>query len=128
MSMGRPIAVVVVLSALLGACGGAGIPGGTSGPGTSTASGPAVDRARRDLCHDLLLVQSGFRPDALARLLPKLRADVDAFEQAKDAEDAQAVRRLEVAMDRLRRAVIAGRGVKQATNAVVAVLAHISFC
>jgi hypothetical protein len=124
----RAFVVGVVLSAMLVACGSGGTPGGTSGPGPSTASGPAVDRARRDLCHDLLLVQSGFRPDALARLLPKLRDDVHAFEQAKDVEDAQAVRRLAVAMDRLRRAVIAGRGVRQATNAVVAVLAHLSFC
>jgi len=75
-----------------------------------------------------LLIQSGFRPDALARLLPKLRADVAGFAQAGDPKDAKAVHRLVLAFARLRRALVGHHGVNAATTALERVLAELPGC
>lgn len=90
--------------------------------------GDAVAKAKQQLCQDLLLIQSGFRPDALGRMLPKLRADVSAFAAAGDAQDARTVHQLVRAVAKLRKALLERHGVSAASNAVEAVVAHLPGC
>jgi hypothetical protein len=87
-----------------------------------------VAKARQQLCQDLLLIQSGFRPDALGRMLPKLRADVSAFAAAGDTKDARTVHQLARAVAKLRKALLAGQGVSAASNALEAVVGHLPGC
>jgi hypothetical protein len=122
------VAVTAVLAIVMAGCGG-----GTTGPQgrptpRTTAPGTAERKARRDFCEDLLLIQSGFRPDALARLLPQLRQDAAEFEGAGDHEAAQTVHRLASAVGKLRAALIDEQGVTRARNEVEAVLTHLPGC
>jgi len=124
----RRLIAAGLLVGTLGACGSGSPSGASPRATTSSAGGGAVARARQQLCEDLLLIQSGFRPDAFGRLLPRLRADVSAFAAAGDTKDARTVHQLARAMARLRKALLAGRGVGAARNAVEAVVGHLPGC
>jgi hypothetical protein len=119
-------AFITVLALTMVGCGG-----GSGHPGTTAPSatvGAAQAKARRDLCEDLLLIQSGFRPDALARLLPELKHDAAEFAHAGDRDGAREVHRLVVAVRNLRTALINQQGVSRAQNQVEAILSHLPSC
>jgi hypothetical protein len=121
MTRGRTVFVAVSLAAALSlaACGGGGgdKPTPTSGSG-GTSGGANVDQARQQLCSDLLLIQSGFRPDALTRFITRLKIDRAAFVTAGDKADAAKVLVLQAAAVKLRHALLTQQGVDKGQNAL----------
>jgi hypothetical protein len=105
------VAVATAAALTLAACGGGGGSGSTSSPGGGGSTN--VDAAKQRLCQDLLLIQSGFRPDALTRFLTRLKIDREAFVSAGDSADAAKVKVLEAAAMKLRHALLAQQGVQQ---------------
>jgi hypothetical protein len=119
----------LLLAGALAACGGSlGPPGPSSSGSSSTSADTAVAAAGQQLCQDLLLMQSGFRPDALTRLLPKLKADATAFASAGDPRDALTVHKLVMAVKKLRKALIQQQGVTAASNKVQALIGRLPSC
>jgi len=112
----------------LSACGGGGISQTPSSGPSSPKGNDAIEQATRRLCGDLLLIQSGFRTDALARLGPKLVADATAFAAAGDATTAKAIRGFSKAIAKLRQALLQHAGVDEAQHAVLRALGRLPAC
>jgi hypothetical protein len=111
------VAVSTAAALMLAACGGGG--GSKDTPTPSGGGGGAkVDAARQQLCQDLLLIQSGFRPDALTRFLTRLKIDRAAFVTAGDQADAAKVKVLAAAAVKLRHALLTQQGVPQGQQAL----------
>ncbi len=129
MRRGAAALVAAAMATSLAACGGGGgSPPTPPGSGSGTGTGDAVEQATHRLCNDLLLIQSGFRPDALGRLAPKLAADAAAFAAAGDRKTAGAVRDFSKAIAKLRTALLQHQGVNEAQNAVVRSLEDLPSC
>jgi hypothetical protein len=113
------VAVAVAAALSLAACGGGGgdKPTPTSGA-TGGGGGAAVDKARQQLCSDILLIQSGFRPDAMTRFITRLKIDRAAFVSAGDTADAAKVVALQAAAVKLRHALLTQKGVDQGQHAL----------
>jgi hypothetical protein len=113
------VAMAVAAALSLAACGGGGgdKPTPTSGSG-GTSGGASVDQARQQLCSDLLLIQSGFRPDALTRFITRLKIDRAAFVSAGDKADATKVVVLQAAAVKLRHALLTQQGVAKGQQAL----------
>jgi hypothetical protein len=113
------VALAVVAALSLAACGGDGGDGGTPTPPSGSGGGSGnVDQARQQLCSDLLLIQSGFRPDALTRFITRLKIDRAAFVTAGDKADAAKVLVLQAAAVKLRHALLTQQGVDKGQNAL----------
>jgi hypothetical protein len=80
------------------------------------------------LCNDILLIQSGFRPDALSRFLVKLKADKAAFKAAGDTATVKQIAAVEAATTKLRQALLAQKGVQQASQKLATALAKLPAC
>jgi hypothetical protein len=83
-----PVVIAVVVGAVLLASGG-----GTPNPKPTNAK---LLQARRTYCHDLSILQNGFRPEALGRFLTKMKRDEALFRAAGDhpsVKDLTAIRR-----------------------------------
>jgi hypothetical protein len=113
------LAAGLALAIGLSACGGGGSPSKSpsSGSASGGGSGGGAQTVKRALCQDLLLIQSGFRPDALARFLVRLKADRAAFKAAHDSADAKAVAAVAAATVKLRKALLDQQGVPAAQQA-----------
>jgi len=108
---------VLSVALLLAACGGGGTTVTTTDRPPITA---ALDAARKAFCRDLVAVGGGaeIRPEAIARLLPKLRHDAALYQRASDPTDAVKVRTFAAALARVRAAAL-GNGDAAAANAAV---------
>ena len=95
---------------------------------TRTTRSAAVVRVDRSLCHDLLLLQTGFRAPALGRLLPKLRHDAALYGKAGDPSDQRAVGDLVAAVTKLRSALTSGGNTTEATKGVEKALQSVPGC
>ncbi len=114
----RRSAFVAVAAALsLAACSGGGGDKPTSTSGSGGGSGGA-DQALEQLCQDILLIQSGFRPDAMTRFITRLKIDRAAFVSAGDKADAAKVLALQAAAAKLRHALLTEHGVDQGQQAL----------
>lgn len=112
------VATALALATGLTACGGGGSPTDSSSAGSTSGGGSGgVDAAKQALCQDILLIQSGFRPEALGRFLVRLKADKAAFKAAHDSADAKAVAAVAAATVKLRKALLDQQGVPAAQQA-----------
>ena len=114
------VAVAVAAALSLAACGGGGsdTPTPTPTSGGGSGAGADVDQARQQLCSDLLLIQSGFRPDAMTRFITRLKIDRAAFGSAGDKADAAKVLVLQAAAVKLRHALLTQQGVDKGQQAL----------
>ncbi|HXJ66413.1 MAG TPA: hypothetical protein VNN79_21850 [Actinomycetota bacterium] len=126
------VAAVAALALSLAACsGGSGgdqPSDGASSGATSGSGATGAAAAKRALCNDILLIQSGFRPDALERFLVRLKADRQAFAAAGDTATAKQVAVVAAATTRLRQALLDQKGVQQASQALGNALAKLPTC
>lgn len=124
------VAAVTALALSLAACGGGSggdhPSGGASSGATSGGTGAAA--AQQALCNDLLLIQSGFRPDALGRLLDRLKADRQAFVAAGDTATAKQVALVAAATTKLRQALLNQQGVQHAQQAFASAIEKLPAC
>ena len=125
------LALALSLAACGGGSGGDHPSGGASSGGSTTGStsgGGGVEAAKRALCKDLLLIQSGFRPDALQRLLDRLKVDRQAFVAAGDKATAKQVAKVAAATNKLRQALLNQKNVQQAQQAFANAIDKLPSC
>jgi len=123
------VAGAAALALSLAACSGSGNPLPSNGASTSSTSGSSGGgSALQTLCNDILLIQSGFRPDALQRFLDRLKEDHQAFLDQGDKATAKAVAAVEVATAKLRQALLNQKNVQQAQAAFADAIKKLPTC
>ena len=126
------VAGVTALALSLAACsGGSGDDHPSSGASSGATSGSGATgaaAAKQALCNDILLIQSGFRPDALQRFLDRLKLDHQAFVAAGDKATAKQVAAVEAATTRLRQALLDQKNVQQAQVAFANAIKKLPTC
>jgi hypothetical protein len=106
-----PVIVIVAVLVSLLLLGGGGGKGGKP-PNTKLVA------AKRTYCHDLSVLQNGFRPDALARFLVKMKRDESLFQAARDHPTAKNIAQIRAAAVKLKAAVERNTGVDPAGSAL----------
>ena len=123
------VAAVTALALSLAACGGGSgddhPSGGRDVRRTRAATGAAA--AKQALCNDLLLIQSGFRPDALDPVPRPAEGRPAAFVSAGDKADAKQVA-LGGRHHKLRQALLNQKGVQQAQQAFAKAIDKLPAC
>jgi ribosomal protein L37AE/L43A len=102
-----PIVIAgIVIGFLLAGGGGGGGPAGNA----------KLAAAHRSYCHDLTVLQIGFRPDALGRFLNKMKRDISLYRAAGDKVSVDDLKEIQSAAQDLLTALQNNRGTGSATT------------